>query len=230
MDLGPTRAIVVNSPSNPTGAVYSQETVRELLDLADRRDISVISDEVYEKIVFTGSHFGPAALDPDGRVIAIFGLSKTYAMTGWRIGYYVAPREIAPQMSKLLEPFVSCASSVSQKAAEAALSGPQECVTEMVQAYRQRRDLVVAVLDREGFEFFAPQGTFYIMVRIDKTGMESYRFAKELVQETGVAVAPGDTFGPHAAPYVRMSFCANPEAIEEGLKRFCRFYAEKCET
>jgi len=223
-----TRAIVINTPSNPTGAVYPEETIEELLDLAVRHDIFLISDETYEKIVFDGSHSSPATLDPDGRVIAIYGFSKTYAMTGWRVAYYVAPREIAPQMNKLIEPFVSCASSVSQKAAEAALSGSQACVTEMVQAYRQRRDLVVDMLRAEGFEFFKPEGAFYLMVRIDKTGMDSYSFAKEVVQNTGAAVAPGTTFGPSAGPYVRLSFCAKSEEIEEGLKRFCRFYREKC--
>ncbi len=226
--IGPrTRAIVVNSPSNPTGAVYTRETVRDLVELVTRYDIYLISDEVYESIIFTGEHFSPAALDPDGRVIAIYGLSKTYAMTGWRVGYYVAPGEIAPQMHKLIEPFVSCASAISQKAAEAALSGPQGCVEEMVRAYRERKDLVVDTLAREGFEFSTPQGAFYMLVRIDKAGMDSYAFAKELVQEMGVAVAPGGAFGPSAAPYVRISFCAKPEEIEEGLKRFCRFYQEK---
>ena len=227
--IGPrTRAIVVNSPSNPTGAVHSEETVADVLDLAVRRDIYIISDEVYEKIIFTGSHFSPATLDPNERVIGIYGLSKTYAMTGWRIGYYVAPRDIAPEMHKLTEPFVACASAISQKAAEAALSGPQECVEEMVRAYRERRDLVTETLAREGFEFFTPQVAFYMLVRIDETGVDSYAFAKELVQKTGVAVAPGSTFGPSAAPYVRISFCAKSEEIEEGLKRFCRFYREKC--
>jgi len=227
--IGPrTRAILVNSPSNPTGAVHTQETVADILDLAVRHDISVISDEVYEKIIFTGGHFSPAKLDSKDRVIAIYGLSKTYAMTGWRVGYYVAPPEIAPQMHKVIEPFVACTPSISQKAAEAALSGSQDCVEEMVRAYRERRDLATETLARERFEFFTPQGAFYMLVRIDKTGMDSYEFAKELVQKTGVAVAPGGTFGPSAAPYVRMSFCAKSEEIEEGLRRFSRFYREKC--
>lgn len=227
--IGPrTRAIVVNSPSNPTGAVYTEETVADILDLAVRRDISIISDEVYEKIIFTGQHFSPAALDRHGRVISIYGLSKTYAMTGWRIGYYVAPRDIAVHMHKVIEPFVACTSSVSQKAAEVALSGPQDCVDEMVRAYRERRDLVTEALAREGFEFFTPDGAFYMLVGIEKTGMDSYAFAKELVQQTGAAVAPGSTFGPSAAPYVRISFCAKPEELEEGLRRFCKFYQEKC--
>jgi aspartate/methionine/tyrosine aminotransferase len=97
----------------------------------------------------------------------------------------------------------------------------------MVRAYRERRDLVTETLAREGFEFFTPDGAFYMLVGIDKTGMDSYAFAKELVQQTGVAVAPGGTFGPSAAPYVRISFCAKPEEIEEGLRRFCKFYQEK---
>jgi len=227
--IGPrTRAIVVNSPGNPTGGVYTEETVRGLVDLITRHDVYLISDEVYEKIIYEGRHLSPAVLDPDGRVIPIYGLSKTYAMTGWRVGYYVAPRAIAQEMHKVIEPFVACTPSISQKAAEAALSGPQDCVDEMVRAYKERRDIVVDTLSREGFEFCTPQGAFYLLVRIDRAGMDSYDFARELVQKTGVAVAPGRTFGPSAAQYVRMSFCAKPEEIEEGLKRFCRFYQEKC--
>jgi aspartate aminotransferase/aminotransferase len=229
--MGPrTRAILVNSPSNPTGAVYTEETVKGLIDLVTRHDIYMISDEVYERIIFNGHHLSPATFDPEDRVIPIYGLSKTYAMTGWRVGYYVAPKKIATQMHKLIEPFVACTPSISQKAAEAAISGPQDCVDEMVRAYRERRDLVVEVLTREGFDFCTPEGAFYLLVRIDKAGMESYDFAKELVQETGVAVAPGTTFGPSAASYVRMSFCAKLEEIEEGLRRFCRFFHEKSQT
>lgn len=229
--VGPrTRAILVNSPSNPTGAVFDEGAIRALLDLAVAHDIYLISDEVYEKIVFTGGHFSPGALDPRERVISVFGFSKTYAMTGWRVGYYIAPEKIAPEMHKLIEPFVACASAVSQKAAEAALLGPQDCVEEMVGAYRERRDLVASILAKEGFDFFTPQGAFYLLARIDGAGIDSYTFAKELVQETGVAVAPGATFGPSAASYVRISFCADLEQIEEGLERFCRFYHEKCDA
>ena len=195
-DLSPlvtprTRALIINNPSNPTGAVFSRKTLESLLELARERDFYLISDEVYEKIIYEGSHFSPASIDPDGRVISVFAVSKTYAMTGWRLGYYAAPAALAPVMFKALEPFVSCASSVSQKAAEAALRGPQECVAEMVETYRRRRDLVVERLERAGLGFVRPSGAFYLLIDITPTGLDSYGFATQLLQETGTAVAPG---------------------------------------
>jgi len=196
--------------------------------MTHRHDVFLISDEAYEAIVFEEQHHSPAAFDRDDRVISVFGASKTYAMTGWRIGYYVAPLRVADEMHKVIEPFVVNATSISQKAAEAALSGPRDCVREMVRAYRQRRDIVVEALRQEGVEFFIPEGAFYLMLEISETGMDSYGFARELVQETGVAVAPGRTFGPNSDNYIRISFCAGPDELQEGLRRFCRFYRNKC--
>jgi aspartate aminotransferase/aminotransferase len=222
--IGPrTRAIIINSPSNPTGAVFSKKTIQAMVDLARRHDIYLISDEAYEAIIYEGRHYSPAAFDPDDRVITVNAVSKTYAMTGWRIGYYIAPAQIATDMHKVIEPFVVNATAISQKAAEAALNGPQDCVREMTAAYKQRRDMVVEVLQQEGFEFVVPQGAFYLLVEIAKTGMDSYDFAQELVQKTGVAVAPGKTFGPSADSYIRISFCADPEELQEGLRRFSQF-------
>ena len=227
--IGPqTRAIIVNSPSNPTGAVFSKESTQAIVDMAHRHDIYLISDEAYEAIIYEGQHHSPAAFDPDDRVITVNTVSKTYAMTGWQIGYYIAPIEIASEMHKVLEPFVVNATSISQKAAEAALNGPQECVREMVDAYKQRRDMIVEFLQGEGFAFFIPQGAFYLMLSISKADMDSYSFAKELVQKTGVAVAPGRTFGPNSDNYIRISFCAELDELQEGLRRFCQFYRDKC--
>ena len=219
-----TRAMFINTPSNPTGAVYSEKTVSELVELARKHDFYLISDEVYEKIIFEGQHFSPAALDPDGRVISVFAASKTYAMTGWRIGYYVAPTQVVPVMSKALEPLVACAATVSQKAAEAALRGPQECVAEMVSAYAGRRDLVVKILEKNGLSFIKPSGAFYLLMDIGRTGLGSYDFATRLLEETGVAVAPGLTFGPDSDHLIRISFCARTEELEEGVGRLCAFH------
>ncbi len=222
-----TKALIINSPSNPTGAVFSESTIRALVDLAHRRDIYLISDEAYERIIYEGRHYSPAAFDPDDRVITVNAVSKTYAMTGWRIGYYIAPARIAGDMHKVLEPFVVNAASISQKAAEAALNGPQECVREMTAAYKQRRDLAVETLQGAGLEFIRPHGAFYLMLDISRTGLDSYAFAEQLVRETGVALAPGKTFGPSSDNCVRISFCAAPEELREGLKRLCRFYGAK---
>jgi len=219
-----TRALVINSPSNPTGSVFPREMIESLLELAVRHDIYLISDEVYERIILEGEHHSPAALDPDGRVIAIYAASKTYAMTGWRLGWYLAPRQIAPEMNKLLEPFVASASSVSQKAAEAALSGPQDCVREMVAAYVRRRDMALSLLEAGGVRFNRPRGAFYLIADISPTGLGSYAFARQLLQATGVAVAPGLTFGPGSDHLIRLSFCAEDEELREGVNRFCRFY------
>jgi aspartate/methionine/tyrosine aminotransferase len=155
-----TRAMVVNTPSNPTAAVYTPEPLERLVEMARRYDIYLISDEVYECIRYEGEHIYPAALDPDDRAIAIYAVSKTYAMTGWRIGYFVATSRIVALMNKILKPFVSCASSISQKAAEAALLGPQDCVNQIVMAYARRKEIVVKALDANGLEFSRPREPF----------------------------------------------------------------------
>lgn len=222
-----TRVLVINTPSNPTGSVYSRKTVEDLVDFARRHDIYIVSDEVYDKIVFDGTHFSPLFLDPDDRVISIFGVSKSYAMTGWRVGYYCAPRQIVSQMNKLIEPYVSCAPAVSQKAAEAALNGPQDCVQEMAAAYAQRRDLICELLQKDGFEFSTPRGAFYLLVNIAKAGLDSYEFARQLLKATHVAVAPGLTFGKNSDHFVRLSFCTSMENIRKSISQFSTFYSSR---
>lgn len=212
-----TKAIVVNSPGNPTGAVYPGSVTEELVKFASRHDLFLISDEVYEAIVFEGEHVPAARFDDDGRVITISGCSKTYAMTGWRIGYGVASPPIAALMAKLQEPLVSCASSVSQKAAEAALAMPQDVVAEMRDAYRQRRDIAMNLLD--GHIIGKPQGAFYALVDVSPLGSDSYAVAKLLLSETGVATAPGETFGELGAGTVRISLSIAPGLLAEGCRR-----------
>lgn len=223
-EIGPrTRAIVVNSPSNPTGSVTPRETVQAIVELARKHDLFVISDEVYEQIVFEGEHVSPALFDRDGRVIAVFSFSKTYAMTGWRLGYLVASPDVAPILVKMQEPTVSCASAISQKAGEAALDGPQDCVATMCAAYRRRRDLAVDLLTELGVPFSLPHGAFYLMVDVSRKGLDSYAFAKALLMETRVAVAPGETFGPTARNYVRLSLAPSEDTLAEGIKRLGQF-------
>ncbi len=212
-----TRALIVNSPSNPLGTVFPEGLVRELVELACRRDIFLISDEVYEKIVFEGRHHSASTFDPDGRVIAVFSVSKTYAMTGWRIGYAVAAEPVVRQMAKLQEAYVSCAPSVSQKAAEAALSGPQDCVEEMRRTYQENLSVALSVLEQNGMRYLKPAGAFYVWIHV---GCEdSGSFAKQLLTTHKVAVAPGTTFGPSGKEYVRISLAARAEDIREGLNR-----------
>jgi len=218
-----SKALIINSPSNPTGAVFSAEMIESLVDFAVRHDLYLIADEVYEQLVFDGEHVSPARFDPDGRVIGVHSFSKTYAMTGWRVGYAVASEAIARLIAKLQEPFFSCASSVSQKAAEAALAGPQDCVAEMRNAYREHRDLTTELLEAAELEYIKPLGTFYTMVDITPFGMDSYSIAKRLLQDAGVAVAPGGTFGPSADGYVRISLAPTAGEIREGLSRLASF-------
>jgi aspartate aminotransferase/aminotransferase len=214
-----TRVLVINTPANPTGVVFPGELVRELVELARRHDLWLVSDEVYDQLIFEGEHISPSRFDEDGRVISVFSLSKTYAMTGWRLGYVVAPREVREQVEKLQEPFVSCAPSIAQKAAEAALSGPQECVESMRLAYKQRRDAVVALLHSQGVQTYTPQGAFYIMVDVSAAGLPSRTLALDLLRTQRIAVAPGSAFGNVARDYVRISLAASEADLLEGLTR-----------
>ena len=221
-----TKAMILNSPSNPTGAVLSEEVLGNILEVAAKRDLYIISDEVYEEILFEGEHVSIGRLDAEGRVLTVSGVSKAYSMTGWRIGYVHAPRRISEIITKVQEPYVSCPCGVSQKAAEAALDGPQDCVQEMVTAYRERRDAVLDVLRENDLYTYTPRGAFYLLVDISGTGMDSYAFAKTLLRKHKVAVAPGETFGEIGASYVRMSFAASKEDLAEGTRRICAYIHE----
>ena len=218
-----TKVLLINSPSNPTGAVFPPELVQDLVDFAVRHDLYVVADEVYEQLVFEAEHVSPGRFDPDGRVVGVHSLSKTYSMTGWRVGYAVASEAVARLIAKLQEPYFSCASSISQKAAEAALEGSQDCVAEMRSEYRENRDLAAEMLAEAGLEFVRPLGTFYVMVDIAPFGMDSYTCARELLQREGVAVAPGRTFGPSADGYIRVSLAPTAGEIRQGLTRLASF-------
>jgi aspartate aminotransferase/aminotransferase len=218
-----TKAILVNSPSNPTGAVFPREVLAGLLTFAQKHDLFIITDEVYEKIIFEGRHHSLGAWDEDGRVISCFSFSKSYAMTGWRIGYVTASEELCRQFGKLQETTVSCVSSLSQKGAEAAVTGPQEIVTVMVDAYRRNRDVACRLFRGAGVKIVEPHGTFYLMVDISRTRLDSYSFMKRLMEEKRVAVAPGLTFGPRCGHYIRVSFCKEYATVIEGIRRIIGF-------
>jgi aspartate aminotransferase/aminotransferase len=133
---------------------------------------------------------------------------------------------VAKAMGRAVESYLSCASSVSQIAAEAALNGPQDCIEEMIKAYRERKDICVAAIEKAGIDYAVPQGAFYLMLGIAATGLGSYDFSTQLLDATGVAVAPGLTFGPNSDQTIRISFCANKAEVEEGIQRMCRFYQQ----
>lgn len=217
-----TKLLIINSPSNPTGAVFPRETIEELVALAQRHDLYLMSDEVYDELVFEGEHVSPATLDPE-RTISIYAFSKNYAMTGWRCGYVAANLQIAQLMMKIQEPMISCVASPIQKAAEAALTGPQDCIREMRDSYRERRDAVVELLKDEGYYVYTPRGAFYIMVDISDSGLDSRNFALKLLHEANVAVAPGTAFGNLGSHFVRISMATEKKQLLEGIHRLCEF-------
>jgi len=218
-----TRALLVSSPSNPTGAVYDEQTLRDLYAFCVRHDLYMISDETYDQLVFEGEHISPARWDRDGRVISIYTTSKTYAMTGWRVGFVVASPQVATAIIKVQEPIVSCVNTVAQHAAIGALLGPQDCVETMRQEYRRRRDLAVALADELALEVSYPHGAFYLLADISASGQESIPFCQGLLESEHLAVAPGSSFGSILDSYVRISLCASSDALEEGLTRLARY-------
>jgi aspartate/methionine/tyrosine aminotransferase len=221
------KVLMTNSPGNPTGAVWSRETVRRVVEIAHEHDLYLLSDEVYEEIVFDGEHVSPARFDGEGRVLTVSAVSKTYAMTGWRIGYLVATRPLAALAAKVQEAIVACPSAASQVAAEAALTGSQDCVAQMREAYRRRRDVAVAGLEAAGLLIGAPRGAFYVLADVSAVTDDSAAFARSLVARHGLAVAPGATFGPAGAGTVRLSLAASEAAIVEGIGRLARAAAAR---
>ncbi|NPV70746.1 MAG: pyridoxal phosphate-dependent aminotransferase [Firmicutes bacterium] len=216
-----TKLIIVNSPSNPTGGITPPDSLAEVTRICAGAGVYVISDEVYEKLVFEGRHYSPAS-DPAVRdwVITVNSFSKTYSMTGWRVGYAVAAQPVIAGMMRLQEQMIACPSSVSQRAGLAALRGPQQCVTEMREQYRRRRDIVVEGFNRiPGFSCQKPPATFYAFPSIKSFGIPSMEFAMTLLEKTGVATVPGRAFGPSGEGYLRISFATSEKSIEEGLRR-----------
>jgi len=217
-----TKMMILNTPANPTGAVLDEDILKEIARLAQKDNILVLSDEPYEHILFDGRrHVSMAALDGmQDRVISAFTLSKSYAMTGWRVGYAVAPRAVVDEMEKLMEHMVSGVTAVAQRAALAAIAGPQDCVADMRAAYERRRHIVHEGLNRiEGITCIEPESTFYAFPNIKKLGLSSWDLAKYLVKEHRVALVPGNIFGQNGEGYLRLSFAAGSAQLEEGLRR-----------
>ncbi|HEX6547603.1 MAG TPA: pyridoxal phosphate-dependent aminotransferase [Candidatus Dormibacteraeota bacterium] len=216
-----TRAILVNSPNNPTGAAYSAETLAEIAEIARRHNLWVISDECYDQIMLDGTPVAPsmAAHLGDERVVSVFTFSKTYAMTGWRLGYGTGPAEVIDSMTKFLESSSSCVSTITQHAGLAALKGPQDRVAEMVAAYRRRKELAVDLLEEAGLLIAQPRGAFYIMADVSGSGLDAREFAFKLLREREVGVAPGTAFGSTAAGAVRISLASADADLREGIGR-----------
>ena len=215
-----TRLIMLNSPSNPAGSVYPRATMKGIADLAQDHDLVVVSDEIYEKILYEGEHVSPASLDGMfDRTVTVNGFSKTYAMTGWRLGWLVAPPPIFKQVSKVQEHTITCATAFGQKAGVAALRGPTEPLAKMVAEFRARRDLIVKELSKiDRVACFKPAGAFYVFPRFD-VPLDDLALGQRLLQEAKVAITPGSGFGAAGARHQRLSYAASRETITESVRR-----------
>ena len=224
-----TVAILINSPSNPTGQVLSEEALRQIADVARAHNVLVITDDVYEYFYYTEkkpSHILCVAPDLISQTIIVNAVSKTYAMTGWRLGYAVGPENIIQKMEELQSHSASNPSSVSQMAAIEALNGPQESVEEMRKSFLSRRNALLKLT--EGMHVIVPQGAFYMMIDIHnkkKPGETDLALCLALLKETGVAVIPGESFGVAATGFVRISFANTWEVIHGGIRALMQFRA-----
>ena len=216
-----TKVVFINTPANPTGAVYPAGLMEAIGALCQRNDLWLLSDEVYDEMVLDPDleHTSAGRFDEDGRVVTVYSFSKIYAMTGWRVGYAVASPEIAGLLRTLQEPQVSCPSTISQKAAEAALTGPRQPIREMLEAYIRRRAVAVETAAEHGLRVVPPRGTMYMLVDVSATEMPTLDFAFQLLDEYSVSVAPGSVFGPAGEGWVRISLAAGEDEIAEGLRR-----------
>jgi len=221
-----TKVLILNSPGNPTGAMLPRHLAEQLVALAVQRNVYILSDEVYDELVYGEPHVSLYALDTS-RVIGVYSFSKTYAMTGWRLGYLVANSELAKTIERVQESIISCASQVSQEAGIAALTGDQNVVSEMHAVYRSRRDVVVEELQKQGLYTYTPEGAFYILVDISNAGMGSREFALELLDKECVAVAPGSAFGSAADHTVRISLASSEDDLRAGIQAISRLVAAR---
>lgn len=225
-----TKAIVINSPNNPTGSIYSENELREIAEFAKKHDLIIISDEMYEKLIYDGEkHISIASLSEDAynRTIIVNGFSKAFAMTGWRLGYSAANEEITKLMSSIQSHMTSNANSITQYAAVEALNGPKDALNDMVKEFEERRNYMTNLIDNiEGLSYIRPSGAFYVMINIkncinkslnSETIKDSMDFSKMLLDEEKVAVIPGAAFG--LENYIRLSYATSKDMIGEGLKR-----------
>ncbi|MDI9437509.1 MAG: pyridoxal phosphate-dependent aminotransferase [Euryarchaeota archaeon] len=202
-----SKAIIMNSPANPTGGVMKKEDVKGLAEIAQDHDLVIISDEIYEKIIYGSKHYSPGRYTKNA--ITINGFSKAYAMTGFRVGYLSAPSNLSEALLKVHQYSTACASSLSQAAALEALTGPQDSVGEMVAEFQRRRDLVVSRLNGMGIECKLPQGAFYLFPQVRDPEL----FVSEAIKE-GVVLVPGASFGAHGAGHFRLSYATSyPELL-----------------
>ncbi|AOW80368.1 aspartate aminotransferase [Halodesulfurarchaeum formicicum] len=210
-----TELLIVNSPNNPSGAVYSRAAMEGVRDLAVKYDITVIADEIYEQIRYAGEHVSLATLDGMGeRTVTVNGFSKAYAMTGWRLGYFAAPEGLIEQAGKIQSHSVSSAATFVQHAGLQALEGPSEPTAEMVEAFEDRRDMLIEAFAEHGIDVPTPEGAFYMMLPVDD---DDEAWCTAALEEAHVATVPGSAFG--APGYARLSYAADETRLRDGVDR-----------
>ena len=221
-----TKVLILNSPSNPTGTVYSRKELEAIAEICVKRNIVVISDEIYEKLCYAKEPFtsiGSLNKAIYDLTVTVNGVSKSYAMTGWRIGYFGASKEIAQNVGKIQDHSTSNPTSISQAAAVAALSADESTLTEMKKEFRKRRDFILQCLDKiPEIRYIYPEGAFYVFCDISKVGLDSDTIAKQVLNEKDVACIPGSGFG--ADQYIRLSFATSIERIQEGTNRLAEWF------
>ena len=219
-----TKALILSYPNNPTGATISREGLMEIAKVVKKHDLIVISDEVYDKLTYQDKHTCFASLPAmRNRTILLNGFSKSYAMTGWRMGYACGHSEIIEHMTKIHQYTMLCAPVTAQMAALEALQNGKDEMLKMVAEYDRRRRLVLAGFSEIGLSCFEPKGAFYAFPSIKNTGLSSEEFAERLLVEEKVAVVPGNVFGSNGAGHIRCSYAASVENLTEALERMGRF-------
>jgi aspartate aminotransferase len=224
-----TKLIIVNSPQNPTGSVMTKKELDEIATLAEEHDIFIVSDEIYSKMTYESKHFTPTSRDEaKERTVLLDGFSKYFAMTGWRLGFMVAPKKMAQCLQDFLVSAVSCTAAFTQWAGVEALTGDQSFINEMMERFKEKRDRIVKGLNNiPGFSCLSPRGAFYAFPNIKKTGMNSQECADHLLYNAGVATLPGTAFGPYGEGYIRFSYANTFENIDLAIQKieesFSRF-------
>ncbi|GAA5416048.1 putative N-acetyl-LL-diaminopimelate aminotransferase [Paraliobacillus ryukyuensis] len=223
-----TKAILLCSPNNPTGAVLSKQELEAIARVVEQHDLLVISDEIYADLTYDETFTSFAAINGMAeRTILVSGFSKAFAMTGWRLGYAAGPKEILAAMTKIHQYTIMCAPTMAQHGALEALKNGMDSVKEMCISYRQRRNFVVKALQDMGLSCHVPGGAFYVFPSIERTGLTSTEFAEQLLQEQRVAVVPGDVFGKSGEGYIRCSYATSMKQLEQAMKRMRTFVEAK---
>ena len=221
-----TKLVIINSPGNPTGGVMEEKDIRAIANVLKDTNIFVMSDEIYSRLIYNGTkHFSIASIpEMKDRTIVLNGFSKPYAMTGWRIGYGIMNKDLAKVMTLLMVNSSSCVAGFTQEAAKAALEGPQDCVSEMAEAYKYRLEYFVNELNKiDGIECLMPKGSFYLFPSIKGTGLSDREFADRLLKEAGVACLAGSSFGKYGAGHLRLSAATSFENLQEAIVRIKDF-------